>query len=323
MLAWKQGRISANEVLSALSPMLRRLSRWAADKYKVNGFADDIYQELAIALVGDAGKKWNPKQPIFSYMAGWAWRIASSMEVEISRESSYDELYQSTESEVFNKSSDREIMDWKNLIADENTPENFVIEKELNDISSKPEELGISLSVLDRELARVDSSLKTSARKGVQERVGTQDNNEDPPKRKYQSRKKIMVVNQRLLTLRNSVGFTRADMASALGLTLSRYAAFESGKIKSVPESIYQQAESLAQNASWRVRASKEIEDLPMSRIIDLWCSKLGIDDPMELAKILDVSSRTMRRWMTDEYKPKNSIVIYHHLQVHDYLQKN
>lgn len=301
MQAWRQGAVSAEEALSGLTPMLKRLARWAADKYGIQGLADDIQQELAVALLGDAGKKWRPGTSISSYMAGWAWRIASIMGQEAGREQSFDEMFASSEADFLHGEGDRAGMSWGGLVADEETPEHLAL-ADGSSALARSALMGISLDALDRELARVDPRRKST--------------------RKSPPRKKHMTPNARLVTLREAVGLTRPDMAAALGLPLGRYAAFESGKIRSVPDEVYEQAEALVKNASQRVKLGEELADLPMSRIIELWCSMLGQDDPMVVADLLDVSPRTMRRWASDLYKPRRAIVISHHVRVHEHLQR-
>lgn len=301
MLAWRQGAVSANEALSVLTPMLKRLARWAADKYGVQGLADDIQQELAMALLGEAGKKWRSGQSISSYMAGWAWRIASGMGQEAGREQSFEELFASSEADFLHGEGDRAGMQWGGLATDEDTPERLALAEGPSGLV-RSERLGISLDALNRELARVEPRRKSA--------------------RKSPERKKQLTPNARLVAFREAVGLTRPDMAAALGLPLGRYAAFESGKIQSVPDEIYEQAEALVKNASQRVKLGKEVADLPMSRVIGLWCSMLGQDDPMVVADLLEVSPRTMRRWLSDLYKPRRDIVISHHVRVHEHLQK-
>lgn len=299
MRLWVRGALPDKDALGQLTPMLKRLARWAADKYGIKDQAEDIQQELALALLGDARKKWKPNQPISSYMAGWAWRIASVLSQSAAREQSFDELFDSSEAEYHRGDGDRAAMAWGGVLneaIEDLTPEHAAM-ADINLATYQKALSSISVDALDQALMRLE------------------------PKRKDGrscSYKKKLQTNERLKSLRESIGLNRPDMAAALGMPLFRYVALETGKIKTVPEDVYRQAEELANNASKRVKMGSQLIHLSMSQIVDLWCKQLGTSDAMVVAEKLGVSRRTMRRWLDDEYKPKHDVVMSYHLRIHD-----
>jgi transcriptional regulator with XRE-family HTH domain len=289
MLAWRRREVSSDKVLMELMPLIKGISRWAADKYNVSSMRDDIFQELCIALVGEAGEKWHPERSISSYMAGWAWRIASSMSNKSVKEFSCDSLYFDGDEEeketefVFNYNEDE------------------LIEEIDNQKSEKLLAL-ISTTALDRELMYL---MPKKAEKQTKATISAE-----------------LILNKRLFDLRQTVGLTRPDMAEALGVSMSRYAAYETGKAKIVPEEIYASAESMVENASMRVKFSKELEQLEMKEIVLLWKKMLDTDSDEYLVKILDISYRTLKRWLYNNTKPRHSIVMTCHVKVFSAQEK-
>lgn len=287
MRDWIDGKIDSNEALRKFAPLLQRLSRWAARKYNVPNHAEDIEQELALALLGQAAEKWNPALSISSYMTGWAWRIASSMWQANMREESFDELYAKTESDILSEHTLEAI----NAIQDDQ-PIYAMIDREF--LRRVPD--GFSIDGLDRALSAFPSpDRKPSGPRGKNPRCLKQ--------------------NKDLLKIRHAVGMTRADMAASMGISLGRYAGYESGKIQSVPEDIYERANLVYSNMRHRTRLTEEIADLPMSEIIKKWCGMLRCSET-QTAEYLGISKRTLRRWSEDDYKPRHSIVLRHHIKV-------
>lgn len=301
MRAWRVGEIDANTALLRFTPLIKRLARWASNRYNIPGHQDDLQQELSIALMGDAGSKWNPDQPISSYLAGWAWRIASSLKQTSGRDLSFNEIYITSESDFLRGEGDQAVMDWGGLlVAEEHTPEYFAEAAIQNDVR-KTALASISLTDLDAEISRLEANLK--------------------PKKSSQSaeqkrRKRKTDMNERLLSIRSSLGLTRPEMAGLMAMSFARYTAYESGKTLVVPDDVYDRAKIAIENAASRVRISDEIAGLSMSQVITLWQGITGMQNPMEIAKLLDVSPRTMRRWLSNEYIPRRDIVVGHHAHI-------
>lgn len=280
------GKIDSNQAILELSSLLRRLARWAARKHNILDHAEDIEQELALAILGKAAEKWTPGLSISSYMTGWAWRIASSMWQSKMREESFDELYSKTESEAFSEGNLDAIgiQDEQSLYA--------MIDSEF--LRRVPD--GFSIDGLDRALSEFSvPDLK-------------------PSKSKIKNNRHLN-PNKVLRKIRHAVGMTRADMAASMGISLGRYAGYESGKIRSVPDEIYKRADLVYANMRHRARLTDELDKLPMSAIFQKWCDMLGCTEA-ETADHLGISQRTMRRWKDDVYKPRHSIVLRHHIKI-------
>ncbi|NVZ11708.1 helix-turn-helix domain-containing protein [Allochromatium humboldtianum] len=287
MRDWIDGKIDSNQALLKLAPLLQRLSLWAARKYNVPGHAEDIEQELALALLGEAAKKWNPVLSISSYMTGWAWRIASSISQSKMREENFDDLYSKTESDML---CDR-TLEAINAIQDDQSIYAMIDREFLRRVPD-----GFSIDGLERAL----SEFPDPDRKPTSDRI---------------KKARRLKPNKYLLKIRHAVGMTRADMAASMGISLGRYAGYESGKIQSVPEDIYERANLVYSNMGHRTRLTDEIADLPMSEIIQKWCRMLNCSET-EAAEHLGISKRTLRRWIEDDYKPRHSIVLRHHIKV-------
>lgn len=296
MRQWRAGEIDDAQVILALRPLMDRLARWAADKYAIHDLADDIEQELSLALIGPAGKKWRPEQPISSYLAGWAWRIASGMGGDAAREIPYGELFDASEGDAREAEGNTLSFGEEPLVA----------------YIPPPEEAASRIIEEERVQQHLTTAILAAVEAGIARLDGSK-NKKKPVtaiKRKGVPRKR----NERLLALRQSVGMTRPEFAAALGLSLSRYAAYESGKT-AMPESVYTAALSLIENKLQSVRLLSEIEGLSMSQIVHLWMRKLDMNE-FSLADTLGVSRRTMKRWLSDVYKPRHDIVLFHHRSV-------
>lgn len=300
MLDWREGRLDAATALSGLQPMLARLSGWAADKYGLTDQREDIRQELAMALLGDAGKKWRPDLSISSYMAGWAWRIASGIKQATERESLFDDPYASTEAATIEEVQVES--DEPARLAELESQQAFAAQAYQRLLSS-----AVETASWEAEIKDLNSALGRSSR-GVSK------------PRSPNSPHRLLKANERLFSLRKAVGLTRLDMAAALGIPLGRYAGYESGKIQTVPPQIYERAELLLANASARVKISEEIAELPMSAIVDRWCELLE-RPPLEVAKMIGVSRRTMQRWLSDIYRPRQNIVVYHYMKIQEMIR--
>jgi DNA-binding transcriptional regulator YiaG len=291
MIAWRNGKISSNELLRLMHPLIKKISIWAADKYGVSFLKDDVYQELSIATIGVAGGKWDPSNStIANYLVGWAWRIASSISNHKLREISVDYAYSdedlgSSEFSLISDSSETDLIE-------------EIDAKEANKLLD-----GISLSAIDRELASL-------APKQVKR---------EKAKRKPEIK---TTRNDRLFNLRQSIGLTRPDMAEALGISLSRYAAYETGKSTNIPNQIFFDSEAIAENASSRTRFTKDLENLSMKEIIENWRAMLGIEKDEDLVKILNISQRTLKRWLYNGNKPRHSIVMTCHVKVSSIQEK-
>lgn len=294
MQAWRSKEITDNQLVTALSPMLKRLASWSSDKYGVSYHKEDVFQELAIALIAKAGYSWNNSQPISSYMAGWAWRIASSIANLSNKESSFDSLYEDSELEGFliehsvNSHED-------DLLED--------IDKERTKVQLLEK---ISLADLDNELSLLSAPRKGSLSSGA----------------KRPTRKTTLILNERLYRYRFQSGLTRVEMAEAMGLTLSKYAAYETGKTKKVPSWIFEEAQQVVNNASSRSIYSDMLSQKSMTEIVKLWFEMLKLENIEDIAKILRVSVRTLRRWLYNNHKPRHSIVINYHLKVIHHIKK-
>lgn len=281
------GKIDSNQALREFAPLLRRLSIWAARKHNIPDHAEDVEQELALAILGKAAEKWNPALSISSYMTGWAWRIASGMWQAKMREESFDELYSKTESDIISGIN----LDAINGIQDDQPIYNMIDSDFLQRVQD-----GFSMEGLDRALSEFPAP------------EGRADRDRNKKTRRLKP-------NQELLRIRHAVGMTRADMAASMGIPLGRYAGYESGKIQSVPDDIYNRANLVYSNMGHRTRLTNEIAELPMSEIIQKWCRMLGCSET-EAADYLGVSLRTLRRWKEDVYKPRHSIVLRHHIKI-------
>lgn len=286
--AWRKGEIDDNQFIIKLTPTLKRLASWSCDRYGVNSLKDDAFQELCIALVTKAGKDWNPSQPISTYMAGWAWRIASSMANESKKEASFDVLFEENELDA--------------VIEEQSIEQNedLIIESIDDEVSRKAFLKKISLKDLDAEVKHLSKK----------------DEDKKPKNIRKTSKVKDLVRDERLYDLRYKAGLTRAEMAEAMGIPLSKYAAYETGKTRKVPDHVYQNAEMVVENASARAEYSKLLCNRSMSEIVELWCAMAGTSRPDDIAKILKISVRTLRRWLYNNYKPRHNIVISHHLQI-------
>lgn len=295
MKAWRSKEITDNQLVTALSSMLKRLASWSSDKYGISHHKEDVFQELAIALIAKAGYSWNNSQPISSYMAGWAWRIASSIASISNKESSFDSLYEDSELESF-------LIEHSVYSNEDDLLEDIDKERSKAQLLEK-----ISLADLDNELSLLSEPRKGTLSSGTKKR---------PP------RKTTLVLNERLYNYRFQSGLTRVEMAEAMGLTLSKYAAYETGKTKKVPFWIFEQAEQVVSNASSRSVYSDELSQKSMTEIVNLWFDMLKLENIEDIAKILRVSVRTLRRWLYNNHKPRHNIVINYHLKVINHIKK-
>lgn len=296
MQAWRSKEITDNQLVTALSPMLKRLASWSSDKYGVSCYKEDIFQELSIALIAKAGHSWNDSQPISSYMAGWAWRIASSIANLSNKESSFDSLYEDSELEGF-------------LIEHSVDSHEDDILEDIDKEQAKVQLLEkISLTDLDNELSLLSAprtskdSLSNDAKKSA--------------------RKSTLILNEKLYNYRFQSGLTRVEMAEAMGLTLSKYVAYETGKTKNVPSWVFEEAQQVVNNASSRSTYSDILSQKSMTEIVKLWSDMLKLENIEDMAKILNVSVRTLRRWLYNNHKPRHSIVINYHLKVIHHTKK-
>jgi DNA-directed RNA polymerase specialized sigma24 family protein/DNA-binding XRE family transcriptional regulator len=297
MQAWRSKEITDNQLVTALSPMLKRLASWSSDKYGVSCYKEDVFQELSIALIAKAGHSWNDSQPISSYMAGWAWRIASSIANLSNKESSFDSLYEDSELEGF--LIEHSIDSHEDDILED-------IDKERTKVQLLEK---ISLADLDNELSLLSTPPRTS--KGSLSSDA-----------KRSARKPTLVLNERLYNYRFQSGLTRVEMAEAMGLTLSKYAAYETGKTKKVPSWVFEEAQQVVNNASSRSIYSDILSQKSMTEIVKLWFDMLKLENIEDIAKILRVSVRTLRRWLYNNHKPRHSIVINYHLKVIHHIKK-
>lgn len=293
MRDWRDKKIDDNQAFNIFLPRLEVLANWAARKYDVPEYAEDIKQELSLALMGKAKDEWHPWLSISSYMAGWAWRIASSMRQSKIREDSFDDLYSRTELETLTEA-----------------PAYF--------LEHIQDDHHIYVAADSDFLYRVTEGFSPQALENAFQDFHIS----DPPikiqKKSSVNHQRQLTPNRKLLNIRNAIGLTRADMAVALGISLGRYAGYESGKIRSVPKEIYERADLALSNMRHRARLSDEIGDLEMSEIVNIWCILLDATH-QELANFLDVSLRTLRRWSQNDYKPRPSILIRHHLRVRSF----
>lgn len=291
VLDWRNNKISAEQLLKKLSPRLKNIASWASNKYGIKDYADDVYQDLMIALVGDAGKKWNPSQNIGSYMAGWGWRIASSYQAKIFKEGSFDQLFDENEEDLSSANP---------LLLSEEIPIEDVIDEELRlkNLSQ------INLSALDKEIRKIEVQLQPK---------GT--------KRTYKKQTDLQ-RNEHLYFARLKFGLTKQEMAQALGIEHHKYVAYETGKTIRVPDLVYSKINDLNENMSARLEYSNQLLDKSMPEIINFWLNMLELNNVDSLTKIIGVSKRTLRRWQLIDNKPRYNLVMNYHLMVCDYIKK-
>lgn len=301
MQMWCDGLISDDKALRGLSEYVKRIAFWSADKYRVQDYREDIYQDLMIALTGPIKQSWESPRDIGTYLSGWAWRIASNYALRMRREYLFDEAFASTEREEAERETDRDAQTWAGLVTHED-PEHHLM-MSIPDSASRPPSM--TDEALDRALRECRSR---SRKKGA----SVARNALKPLK---QNTKYVQDAGSRLAVERRRMALTRADMAEALGLPVGRYTAYETGKNSSIPVHLFEQIELLKSNLGYRIRVSEMLEPLSMSEIVGLWSDVLKIH-PVQLCQKLDVTQRTMNRWINDSYRPKQSVVVDYHLQL-------
>jgi ribosome-binding protein aMBF1 (putative translation factor) len=136
--------------------------------------------------------------------------------------------------------------------------------------------------------------------------------------RKRKKKEAAEKIDQRLFDARASLGMSRRELAAAIGMEFSRYAAYESGKRASVPGEVYESVELLLENSATSVRRANEIKGMSMSEVVQLWQKILGGCSVAELQDAICVSPRTMRRWRLDLYTPRHNIVVSYHSKVYE-----
>lgn len=108
-------------------------------------------------------------------------------------------------------------------------------------------------------------------------------------------------AHRRFREIRRSLGLTKSAYAEKLHITRSSVDAYEYGKTTTVPEHILRAAEDLARNANL---AAEAVE--PIDRAVARWAGALNIDlgDTPALAKALQTTSTTIRRWKARQATP-------------------
>lgn len=321
-LSWAEGAISDEQAFSALTPLLSRLTKSAARRYRLTpDLQDDCYQELASVLLLKLRKTFHPEWgcSIASLLSGYAWRIAAHLARRERREIPVDELYDET---LF-AATDAPWMSAQGLVVP--SPE-ALIERHAHgviDPRHRRETLSTQAAAIDRALAAIDPTAKpkrasrkrTTITRRLQAMAGGKPLVGNP------SRK----FDMRLRLARRAMGLTRSQMAQSLGMPLWRYTKYESGQVTPVPDALYQQVQALRSNLSHRQRITAAFEGYAMSEIVAFWTALLeqaGCSTaPADVRDVLQISPRTMQRWSYDFYKPKENIVICHHELVEEYVK--
>ncbi|RME61069.1 XRE family transcriptional regulator [Candidatus Parcubacteria bacterium] len=302
---WQSGELSDNAFLAKESSQIYRISKWAADKSGQTDLADDVFQELSILLLSKVKALWDPQKSSFSsYISGYAWRVAMAQKSKFSKELHVDSYYDSSVGGEEDVSLVEALGIWG---GDVETPDDIIeeIEDDLEQELAK-RQLQEKMGGIDSLEKLLDQEIDVLSQKlGLKKAKSTK------------RRKRKQVKNSFLVSARNELGMTRQEMARFLGMPLHKYASYEDGKIKEVPDEIIDAINELKENMSDRIDLYKSgLYEMDMPEIVDNWMALLGVNTIQELADKLGVALKTVRRWKRGEYKPKPSFIRKYHQRV-------
>lgn len=126
-----------------------------------------------------------------------------------------------------------------------------------------------------------------------------------------------------LRAIRLEMGRTKPQFAKDIGIEVSSLDAYEYGRTKSVPQSVMEEARTLAANFTDDLRTAKaKFSNLPMSEIVGLWANSanISLDDPDRLAVLLGTTRTTIRRWLSNESRAEISKIAVLNLSVNAFV---
>lgn len=133
---------------------------------------------------------------------------------------------------------------------------------------------------------------------------------------------------RRLKDIRQEIGLTLKNYATALGITLASLSAYIYGRTDSVPADIMETAEHLWREHKQRFDDQRVVyEGKAMEEILDAWCAMLGITRDEDerwvnaIAGITRVQPVTVRRWVQVKYRPTVRKLIEYGLAISQHVE--
>ena len=268
------------ELMTAILDRLGAMAVFSARRVGVPWAASEIKEESWVTFL-ESGD-WEPEKQtsLSTYLYGFVWRIALGVarESHSRRTVSVGDLYDATE-----------------YLAQQEATSITTLEDEVDESIRARKVRELDLNALDAALSDLEGG--GSGGSGDSASGSSRSRSRSRSRSAGRQDKRHLRGNPRLERIRERAALSRGEMAVGMGLPEWEYRAFETGKRRYVPDTVYRSARQFAENA----RPPKDFAWLHKAtgrEVVQKWEKMLGVSrrDP-KMEEITGVRLRTLRQW--------------------------
>lgn len=292
-------RGGSEPLLRRLRPVFHQCARAGCvhARAPLDGFVEDVNQELWILFLGPTGERFDPEFNIEPWLIEVSRRIALGLMRKLPREISLTDL---------DGSGSNGPLEALEQVAGASADSAFGVGENTGGTSAEGGiDRGRALQYLINKCNIIrDMTMHFVVAEDPSEAIAGPLPDVGQAPRKPAKSHLLTPLAEELHGLRNKMRLTHEEMAMRLGLKIPTYQSYEYGKVKKVPDDVMERARAMLKDQDYSYIVDR-FKGKSMQDIAGEWARRLGIEPSVSgLARMLGVNKSTVSRWMADQSEP-------------------
>ena len=331
LIAFKNGEIDENDLANKTFPYLKRISKEAAFRHRLNGTlnADDILSEIWIVY-----RRWVVERfdPSYKYLTPLVMTCVNNICLGLSRR--HADVVSEEAEMVIRSKIEEEGSALKNdnvsFIDEDSVDRKLAREKIAAILAAKRHVVYDPIAGTYTHKAGFKKKSTTIGTEKMKTMlpgyISVNQKDVGPPpnaaRKQPVSAKRRTKDQEELASIRKKLRLTQQRFARELVISVPRLASYEYGKTSSVPEYIMDKARSLlTSEIGATISTTERFATKSMREILDNWAKVLGIaySDNKNLGMVCNLSVPTIVRWKNEKTRPSIQDIVMYENRVYEF----